>query len=223
MPAAGVQTKMDGIRYYGGTVDIVDTASVPREERVAQLAAQHPDAYIASAYDDPLVIAGNSGLGHELAALNLGCDAIIVPVGGGGLSAGIITGLREYGDGTPVIGAEPEMANDAARSLRAGELASLAGEPPTIADGARVRRLGRHTWPILRAGLADIMEAGEEQIAQAVRVLFNHANLKSEPTGALGIAALLAQPRRFAGRRVCCVVTGGNADCDLFARIIASG
>ncbi len=221
MPATAVRAKIDAIVFYGGRVDLVDTDVMPREDRVAQLKAENPDAYIASAYDDPLVIAGNAGLGRELSALDPKCDAIIVPVSGGGIAAGIITGLRQAGTQVPVYGAEPRLANDAARSLQTGVLTSLPAEPPTIADGARVRRLGDHTWPILRAGVESIIEVSEDQIEEAVRMLFADANLKAEPTGALGVAALLAEPGRFAAKRVCCIVTGGNADPQVYARIIS--
>ncbi|HEX9800557.1 MAG TPA: pyridoxal-phosphate dependent enzyme [Thermoanaerobaculia bacterium] len=221
MPVQSAAVKIDAVRAWGAEIDLVDTARVSRGERLAQLAAEHPDAYVASPYDDPLVIAGNASLGREIAALAPDLDAVVVPVGGGGLAAGVLTGLRQAGARAEVWGAEPELANDAARSLRSGRIESNEGEPATLADGARTGSLGRHTWPILRYGLAGIVEIPEPAIRDAVRLLFALANLKAEPTGALSAAALLVAPERFRGRRVACVVSGGNVDARLYAELVA--
>ena len=94
-------------------------------------------------------------------------------------------------------------------------------EPQTIADGARTMSIGQHNWPLLRAGLARIVEVPESHIREGVRLLFNLANLKAEPTGAMGIGALLTEPEFFRGRSVCCVVSGGNVDPPLFRELIA--
>ena len=138
MPETSVQAKIDAVREYGGTLDLVNVNMKSRAKRVAELAAEHPDAYVASAYDDPLVIEGNATLGMELASLRRAFDFVIAPIGGGGLTSGIITGLRACHRNVPVFGAEPLLANDAARSLRAGRIVANDAEPQTIADGARV-------------------------------------------------------------------------------------
>lgn len=220
MPNTSAQVKVDAVREFGGTVDLIDVREISRAGRVAMLAAQNPGAYVASAYDDPLVIAGNASLGAELAALASRFDYVIVPVGGGGLSSGIIQGLRQSGTSTPVVGAEPLMANDAARSLRAGHIVANETEPQTIADGARTVSLGQHNWAILKDGLERIIEVPEEKIREAVRLLFGLANLKVEPTGALSVGALLTEPDRFRDRQVCCVVSGGNVDQDIYLQIL---
>jgi threonine dehydratase len=220
MPANSVQVKVEAVRQFGGTVEFVDTSRKTRAARVAELAAADPEAYVASAYDDPLVIAGNASLGREIAAANLSLDAVVVPVGGGGLAAGIVQGLRESGDNTPVIGAEPLMANDAAESLRQGRIVASDDERQTVADGARTRSLGVHNWAILQKGLSTIVEVPEETIRLAVRVLAESANLRVEPTGALTTGALLTDPARFRARRICCIVSGGNADPALYQTIL---
>src|SRR5207248_2872470 len=133
----------------------------------------------------PLVIAGNTSLGAELAALPEPFDCVLAPLGGGGLTAGIIQGLRAAGSNIRVVAVEPLLANDGARSFRAGRIIANDVEPTTIADGVRTLSLGHHNWPILRDGLADIIEVTEGQIKEAVRLLFHLANLKVEPTGAL--------------------------------------
>ncbi|HEY7825498.1 MAG TPA: threonine/serine dehydratase, partial [Candidatus Acidoferrales bacterium] len=221
MPSAAARIKVDAVREFGGEVQFVDTRVTSRKEVVARLASEHPEAYIASSADDPLVIAGNSSLGVELSSLGDVLDCVIAPIGGGGLASGIIVGLRQSGAATPVIAAEPLMANDAARSLREGRIVTLETEPPTIADGARVLSVGQHNWKILQHGLAGVMEVPEEKIVEAVRLLFLRANLKVEPTAALGVAAILAHPERFQGQTVCCVISGGNVDPVTYAKLIA--
>jgi threonine dehydratase len=221
MPATSARVKIEAVREFGGQVDLIDVRAKSRKARVDELAREHPDAYVASAYDDPLVIAGNATLGAELAALARPFDCYLAPVGGGGLTAGLLTGLRAGGDRAPVLGVEPLAANDAARSLRAGRIIVNETEPQTIADGVRTVSVGQHNWPVLREGLADIIEVTEDSIQEGVRLLFTLANLKVEPTGALGVAALLTEPERFRDRAVCVVVSGGNVDPALFREIIA--
>jgi len=222
MPDNSAQVKVDAVCELGGAVDMIDLKKTTRKARVAELAREFPDAYVASAYDDPLVIEGNATLGDELAAAPYRFDCVIAPVGGGGLTSGIITGLRRSGSLALVIGAEPLLANDAARSLRAGEIIANETEPQTIADGTRTLSLGQHNWAILKNGLESIVEVPEENIREAVRLLFTLANLKAEPTGALSVAALLTAPELFSDQRVCCVISGGNADPSTFAEMIAT-
>jgi threonine dehydratase len=222
MPATSDPAKVAAVQAHGGKVDMIDVGKTSRAERVAQLARERPQAYVASAYDDPLVIEGNATLGRELAALKLAVDYFVAPVGGGGLTSGLITGLRAGKCATPVIGVEPTIANDAARSLREGRIVRNDTEPQTLADGVRTVSVGEHNWAILREGLSKIVEVDEPVIPEAMRLLFNFANVKAEPTGALPIAGLLADPGAFRGKSVCCVISGGNVDPSLFARIISS-
>lgn len=218
MPARSAKVKIDAVRADGATVDLIE--GVPRAARVAELAREHPEAYVASPYDDELVIDGNATLGVELAPL--GFDLVVAPIGGGGLASGLLRGLRAAGSGAAVWAAEPLAANDAARSLRAGKIEhNPPGEPDTIADGARTPSLGEHNWAVLKEGLAGIVEVPEAALADGVRRLFALANLKAEPTGALAVAALAVAPEQFRGKRVCAVISGGNVDPGLYARLIA--
>jgi threonine dehydratase len=220
MPETSSPVKIEAVREYGGIVNLINVDQISRQQRVKQLAEDHPEAYLSSAYDDPLVIAGNSSLGLELAESGKNWDAVIAPVGGGGLTAGLITGLCFAGCPTPVVGAEPLLANDAARSLREGVLVQNEREPQTIADGTRTISLGQHNWEILRTGMKEIVEVSEEAIQEAVSLLFMLANLKTEPTGALSVAALLEEPKRFQGKRVCCVISGGNVAPELYCQML---
>lgn len=220
MPSGAPRIKVDAVREYGAEVDLVDVAKKGRLERLAELARQFPDAYVASPYDDALVIEGNATLGAELFDRNLDLDYIVAPIGGGGLTSGLVKAAEESGGRTKVLAAEPLLSNDAAESFRAGHLVSRADESSTIADGARVLRLGDRNWEILSHGLAGVIEVSEDQIKEGLRMLFALANLKAEPTGALSIGAVLAEPDRFRGKRVCCVVSGGNADPAIYASLI---
>ena len=222
MPSGAPKVKVNAVREYGGEVDLVDTEKKGRLERVRELSKTFPDAYVASPYDDRFVIEGNGGLGKELLALGLNLDFIVAPIGGGGLTSGLVNAVKQSGKRTQVLAAEPLLANDAAESFRAGRLVEQQRESNTIADGARVIRLGDLNWEILSEGLAGVIEVTEDQIKEGVRLLFALANLKAEPTGALSIGAVLAQPDRFRGKRVCCVITGGNADPSLYAELVAA-
>jgi threonine dehydratase len=218
MPATSAKVKIDAVRGFGATVDLIDPQHVSRSDRVVQLAGLHPDAYVASAYDDQFVIDGNSTLGEELAEKNF--DIVIVPVGGGGLISGTIGGFERKNCPTEVWAAEPLLGNDGARSFKEGRIIRNESEPMTIADGARTISMGELNWPIIQRGVKGFIEVSEENIADAMKLYFDLANLKCEPTGALSLGALLEKGNRFEDRKICVVVTGGNVDPDVYRNII---
>lgn len=220
MPNNSAKVKIAGVEHYGAEIELIDTKVISREAKLDSLRKSFPAACITNAYDHPLIIEGNASLGRELAEILPLPDIIVVPIGGGGLSAGVVTGLKQTGARIPVVGAEPELANDAARSFRAGKIIANETEPQTIADGARTISLGKHNWKILEKGLEDIIEVSEDRIAEAVRILFQHANLKVEPTGALAVAAVLMHRDWFKDKQVCCIVSGGNVDVERYASIL---
>lgn len=218
MPHNSASVKVAAVRAFGAVADLIDVRTVSRAARMEQLANQRPDAYMASAYDDSFVIDGNATLGEELAGLDF--EAVVVPVGGGGLISGVVNSLRVAGSRAEIFGAEPLLANDVARSMRAGELIANEREPQTVADGARTLSAGKLNWPIIRDGVSGVVEVPEQLILDSVRLYFELANLKSEPTSGLALGAVLADPARFRGKRVCIVVTGGNVDPGLYAKIL---
>jgi threonine dehydratase len=219
MPTTSAQVKIAAVRSYDGIVDLIDVRQVSRAARVAALLKQDSEAFQANAYDDYRVVTGNSTLGREI--LNFAAfDTIVVPVGGGGLSSGVVIARDHLQAGTEIVGAEPVPGDDAARSLRRGTLVSNEQEPPTVADGARTLSLGKLNWEILQQGLADIIPVPDWRTLQALRHHFLYNNLKVEPTGALTIGALLTQPERFRGKRICCIASGGNADPALYAQVL---
>lgn len=222
MPSTAARIKIESTKRWGATVDLVDTKEKTRAARVAELAKENPQAYVASAYDDLLVIEGNATLGLEIGNSNNDVDFVIAPIGGGGLSSGIITGVgQSRRPHISVFAAEPALANDAAQSMACGRLVSLDQESETIADGARTLSVGKHNFEILKSGLAGVIEVSEELIEEAVRLCFAEANLKVEPTGALAVGALLAQRKEFVGKKLMCVVSGANVDASLYARLIS--
>ena len=219
MPQTSAQVKVAAIRSYGGIADLIDVNQVSRADRVKQLLEQQPEAFQAQAYDDYRVVAGNSTLGKDILSV-ANVDVILVPVGGGGLSSGVVVARDHLSAKTEIIGAEPLLGNDAARSLRTGQLVHNEQEPPTLADGARTLSLGQLNWEILRQGLADIIEVPDALTLEALRSYFLYINLKVEPTGALALGALMAHPERFRGKRVCCIVSGGNVDPAVYAQAL---
>lgn len=220
MPDNSAQVKVEAVRSYGATVDLVNTKQISRETRVNQILEKMPNAYKASAYDDAFVIDGNASLGKEIADYR-DFDAVVVPVGGGGLSSGIVKGFCNLGSSIKVIGAEPLLANDAARSLKTGEIVRNENESQTIADGARTLSLGKLNWEILKDGLAGIIEVSDEKIAEAMRTYFGLANLKCEPTGALSLGSILENREDFIDKKVCLIVSGGNVDTEIYRNILA--
>jgi len=218
MPDTSAKVKVDAIRGYGATVVLIDTKKVSRAEKVAAISAENPEAYVASPFDDKLVIDGNSTLGEEVSAKEFDC--IVAPIGGGGLVAGLLNGLCKAGHLAEVVGAEPLAGNDAARSLRSGRIEVNESEPRTIADGARTVSLGRLNWEIIRNGMKKIIEVPDSATEEALRLLFMHANLKTEPTGALGLGAVISERDYFDGKKVCVVVSGGNVDPSTYCEIL---
>ncbi len=219
MPDTSAQVKVAAVQSHGGIVDLIDVRKISRNDRVQQLLADRPGAFYAQAYDDYRVVAGNSTLGMEI--LSAGdFDVLVVPVGGGGLCSGQIIARDHFHSRAEIIGAEPLPGNDAARSLHSGQRIQNEHEPDTIADGARTLSLGALNWEILQRGIADVLEVPDTLTLEALRCYFLQANLKVEPTGALSLGALLTQPDRFYGKRVCCIVSGGNVDPVVYARIL---
>lgn len=222
MPDTSARVKIEAVKSYGAVADLINVREISRDGRVQQLLAEHPDAFAAQAFDDYRVVAGNSTLGKEIFGAG-NFDMIIVPVGGGGLSSGIVVARDHLGVVTKIIGAEPLPGNDAARSLHSHQLIPNQQEPATIADGARTISLGKLNWEILSQGISDILEVPDEVTLDALRRYFRFANLKVEPTGALSLGSIIAHPEHFAGKRVCCIVSGGNVDPAVYAKALLEG
>lgn len=223
MPANSSKSKQANIRAYGGEVKLIDTSANSRSFYTTEVLKEKPNAFYAPPYDHYRVVAGNSTLGKEIFERfgPDGLDYVVCPIGGGGLISGILVARDILAPNVQVVGAEPLLGNDAARSLRSGELQALETEPATIADGTRTLSIGNLNWEIIREGLHGIVEVPEDKIAEGLRTLYSAANLKVEPTGALTVGALLTRPEMFHDKRVCCVVSGGNVDADVYLKVLA--
>ena len=233
MPSNSPGIKKAATAGYGASVIECAPTQAAREAAAAEVCARTGATFVHPS-EDPAVIAGQGTLALELleqagealgAPPEDGCpvlDAVIVPVGGGGLISGIALALQ--GSGTLVVGAEPAAANDAARSKATGERQGhLNGVPPTtIADGLKTT-LGPNTWPIVRDLVADIVTPSEDQIRAALRHVYERAKLAIEPSAAVGVAVALSKEfgdvvrarLQAAGKRplrVAVILCGGNCD-----------
>jgi threonine dehydratase len=170
-------------------------------------------------FDHPHVIAGQGTAALELLEEAGPLDGLLVPCGGGGLLSGSALIAAEMAPGCRVVGVEPALADDATRSFKTGELVRIPN-PKTIADGTRTPSLGEITFALIRRHVADMVTVTEEQIVEAVRFLFERLKIVVEPSGALGVAALLAGAVEATGD-VGVVLSGGNVDPRTMAAILA--
>ncbi len=219
MPTTAPAAKRAATEGYGAEVIGYDPAHEDREAVAAAIGRERGLAVIPP-YDHPHVIAGQGTAALELFEEVGPLDFLLTPCGGGGLLSGSALAARAASPGCRVIGIEPELADDATRSFRTGVLHTVAN-PPTIADGTRTPSLGLLTFPLIRELVADMRTVSEQAIAEAVRFLFYRLKLVVEPSGALPVAALLSGAVREPGARVGVILSGGNVDGEVMARLLA--
>lgn len=212
MPEEANPFKKEATRAYGAQV-VDQGVTVENREAVAKdLLVETGYAFIHP-FDDPLVMAGQGTAGLELMAqagkLGLFPEAVLVPVGGGGLLAGVATAVKALSPSTLVLGVEPEGADDARRSLETGGIVRLPQAPQTRADGVRTLALGQHTFPILQKRVDAILTVSEEAILEAEGLLFTRTKQVVEPTGALPLAAVLEHGERLP-KVLALLLSGGN-------------
>lgn len=220
MPTNAPKVKRAATEGYGARVVEYDPEKTTRREVAERLAAEGNYTLIPP-FDHPDVIAGQGTAALEFHRQVPDLDLLLVPCGGGGLLSGCAVATRLLGKSCRVIGVEPEVADDAVRSFRSGTLQTVRN-PPTIADGTRTESLGRHTFPLVLETVDDMARVSEEAIKEAVRFLFERMKLVVEPSGALGVAALLSGAI-VPAPRTGIVVSGGNVDAATFSEIITSG
>lgn len=215
--------KIAGTRELGARVELVPAAQ--RLVRAEQLVTETGMTMIPP-FDHREVIAGQGTIGLELAAdMPADITAVLVPISGGGLISGIAAALTALRPEVAVIGVEPELAGDAAESLRAGRRIAWEGERTarTVADGLRISCIGELPWQHIRAQVADIITVTEDEIRSATREIALGARLVAEPSGAVPVAAHLFHSEQLpAGRRVA-VLSGGNIDPALLAELLGDG
>jgi len=216
MPADAPASKLDATRGYGAEIVTYDRWTEDREEISASLAAERGLALVKP-YDDPLVMAGQGTTALELLSDVPDLDVLVVPVGGGGLIAGCATAAKGLRPAIRVVGVEPEAGDDTARSLAAGERVHI-DLPHTIADGLQAAAPGELTFEVNRDLVDDVVTVSDAEIVGAMVFLFDRLKLVTEPSGAVGVAALLAG--RVRGGRIGVVISGGNVGAARFAELV---
>jgi threonine dehydratase len=225
MPADAPAVKVSATRGYGAEVVFYDRMTESREAIAARLAEER-GAVIVPAYDDPDIIAGQGTAGLELArqvqALGAELDLVVGPVGGGGLMAGVAIAVQTLSPKTRIVGVEPELYDDARRSLASGRRETATPTVRTLCDSLETPSTGELTFPILRERLSAIVTVNDSEVAEALRLAFSTLKLVVEPGGAVGLAALMAGklPEAAPGACVGLVLSGGNVDPDLFTRVL---
>jgi threonine dehydratase len=219
MPTDAPKLKLEATRGYGAEIVFYDRLEDDREA-LGRKIADESGRVLVPPFDDPAIMAGQGTTALELLQDVSSLDALVTPVGGGGLMAGCSTVARALFPGMRVFGVEPETGNDVFLSLKKGERVSIS-PPSTIADGVRTTAPGALTFPILQRNLTDILLVSDDEILAALRYLVFRARIVVEPTGAVGAAAVLARKLPVpVGSRVGVVLSGGNIDPDLLIRII---
>jgi threonine dehydratase len=222
MPTDAPALKVAATRGYGAEVIFYDRQTEDREERARDLVAR-TGRVLVPPYDDPAIMAGQGTAALELMEDVPDLDALLTPMGGGGLMAGCSTVARALRPSMKIYGVEADTANDTYLSFKKGERVSIA-PPPTIADGIRNLSPGALTFPINKRNLTDVLLVSDAEIAEAVRFLLLRGKLLVEPTGAVPAAALLAGRLPMSrGSRVGVVLSGGNIDPALLAGILTGG
>ncbi len=203
MPEDAPAAKLDATRGYGAEIVTYDRWTESREEIGADLAAER-GLELVKPYDDPLVM----------------LELLLVPVSGGGLIAGCATAAKALRPGIRVVGVEPEAGDDTRRSLAARERVRI-DVPRTIADGLQATEPGELTFEVNRERVDEIVTVGDEEIVEAMAFLFDRLKLVAEPSGAVGVAALLSGKIEAGGRSAGVVLSGGNVGATRFAELVS--
>ncbi|MGH3310636.1 MAG: pyridoxal-phosphate dependent enzyme, partial [Streptomyces sp.] len=219
MPADSPATKLEATAAYGAEVVTYDRYTEDREA-IGRRLAEERGLTVVPPYDDPHVIAGQGTAALELLEETGELDALVLPVGGGGLAAGSATVATGLQPGIRVIGVEPEEGDDTRRSLAAGHRVALDGIPRTIADGQGAMVPGELTFPVNQRLLAGVELVSEEEILAAMRFAFERLKIVIEPSGATGLAALLAGRIDPVPQRVGVIISGGNVGMRRFMELM---
>jgi threonine dehydratase len=211
IPEGAVAVKIAGIEAFGATVHICAPTLAARDE-LAERIARETGATLVHPFTDPRVIAGQGTAARELIDEANNLDAIITPIGGGGLVGGTAIAARAMRPDMRVFAAEPEGAADAYESLRRGTR-DVNIVPNTICDGLRAT-IGEINFDLLRENSVEVLTASDAQTIAAMRLMWERLKIVVEPSSAVALAAILRHRQRFAGMRVGLIVTGGNVDLD---------
>ncbi|HXZ87568.1 MAG TPA: threonine ammonia-lyase [Candidatus Binataceae bacterium] len=221
MPRTAAIAKVDATFGYGQEV-VIEGADYQEARRAAERICERTGAIFVDAYDDPLVIAGQGTIGLEIAD-EVTPDVVMVPVGGGGLLAGIAVAIAARAPGAEIIGVEAAGSPQLSASLAAGAPASVSRPVDTIADGLATGRIGRLPFELIRERVRRVVTVDDFEIGEAVLLMLERMKLLAEGAGAAALAGALKIKPELRGRRAVIVVSGGNIDINLLDRIIGHG
>lgn len=211
MPRTAPQAKKDAVKGYGGIITECEPSTTSREAVFAEVQAA-TGAEFVHPYNDARVIAGQGTCSLELIEEIKDLDCIVAPIGGGGMISGTCLTVSNLAPHIKIYAAEPDQADDAARSFRAGHI--IADDAPvTVADGLKVP-LKENTWHFVSQFVEDVLTASEQEIIDAMKLTWQRMKIVMEPSCAVPLAVILKNPDLFAGKRVGVIVTGGNVDLD---------
>ena len=218
MPTDAPEVKVAATRGYGAEIVRYDRMTEDREALARRLAEER-GLTLVPPYNDPAIVAGAGTAAHEMLEDVPDLDVIAAPVGGGGLISGSALAAHGMRPGIAVVGVETEAANHAYLSLQKGERVTIP-PPDTLADGIRTAQLGTLTWPIIQREVAEVVLVSEDEVKAAMRFLLLRLKLVVEPTGAVAAAAALSGKLRRFGQRAGIILSGGNVEPDVLARVL---
>ncbi len=221
MPVNASPAKVSAIRSYGANVILHGFVYDQAWDKALEIARER-ELTIIHAFDDPYVIAGQGTIALEILDELSEFDAIILPVGGGGLAAGISIVLKRLKPSVKIIGVQSEAFNAMKLSLEHGSIVEISNGS-TIADGISVKHPGELTFKILSNNIDEMVTVNDEEIIKAIFLLMERSKLVVEPAGAVGLAYLLSNSNYLKGKRVVSVLTGGNIDMYLLGQIVSKG
>lgn len=221
MPTDAPKAKLASTQAYGPKIVFFDRQRENREA-IAHRIAEEAGAVVLPSYDHPWIIAGQGTAALELLTEHPRLDALLVPLGGGGLLSGTLLAVKAINPEMEVYGVEPELADDWHRSLQAGRPIQI-DPPATIADGLRTAVPGKVTFPIVQSLVSGVLLVRDEEIKDTMRFILSRMKLLTEPSGAVAAAAVLKRKLRKPAKNVGVILSGGNVDMDVLGEICAAG
>lgn len=219
MPDNAPQVKIDAVKEYGGKIRFCKPILKEREATLRQV-QDETKAIEIHPYDNLKVIEGQATAAKEIYEETENIDFIIAPVGGGGLLSGTALASSYFSPKTKVLAAEPQGANDAYQSFNSKKFVP-SQNPETMADGL-LTSLGKYTFPIVLKYVDDILLVSEKEIVEAMKLIYQNLKIVIEPSSAVVLAAILRNKKRFEGKRIALILSGGNIDLQYLTKIFAS-
>lgn len=220
MPNDAPAIKIAATRGYGARIIFYDRYKEDREAIARDLMDKNKLTLVPP-FDHPDVLAGQGTAARELIQEDNHLDCVVVGLGGGGMLSGTILSVSKLLPCASIYGVEPEAGNDGQKSFGAGHIVHI-DTPKTIADGAQTQFLGHCTFPIILNGATDILTVSDQELIEAMKLFATYMKILVEPTGCLGLAALIKYSEKFKGKRVGVIITGGNIDLDRYCHLLST-